>query len=91
MTTNIFNGFSETLLNEDGAGFGFVCIWRRGDASNETARYGVTVRDFLADPANQSGEWLIDGGWGGPPGPIIVRWRGGAWENGGFGGRQFID
>lgn len=86
-TPSIFPGFSETLLNENGGGFGFVCIWRLGEAGGR--RDSVTVRQFLSDPANQSGTWLIDGGWGGPPGPIHVRWTVDHWENGGFCGRQF--
>ena len=49
----------------------------------------VTVGEFLLDPANQSGTWLIDGGWGGPPGPIYVRWNGTFWEHGGYGGYRF--
>lgn len=75
------------LIAEDGAGFGFVCIWRKGD-HGEDARH-CTVGEFLSRPENQSGTWLIDGGWGGPPGPIYVRWDGSAWEFGGYGGRDF--
>ncbi len=76
----------ERLIAEDGLGFGFVAIWRPG----ETAGYReCCVGEFLARPENQSGTWLIDGGWGGPPGPIHVRWDGRAWECGGYCGQQY--
>lgn len=75
------------LINESGCG-GFVCIWRKGDRG-DVARYGTTVGEFLSHPENQSGTWLIDGGWGGPPGPIHVRWNGTQWESGGFCGINF--
>jgi len=79
----------KTLADENGAGFGFVCIWRpkRSDGNHEASSVG----EFLSRPENQSGTWLIDGGWGGPPGPIHVRWNDAeaAWENGGFNGKGF--
>ena len=73
---------SPTLIHEDGGGF--VCIWRREDAAS-SARAG-TVGEWLSIPAHQHGEWLINGGWGGPPGPITVRWDEAtqAWQNLGF-------
>ena len=82
---------SETLRNEHGGAFEFVCIWRegvKGDAARKT-----TVGEFLSDPANFGGEWCIDGGWGLPPGPIIVRWHeeSRSWVNGGFCGRLFSE
>lgn len=43
-----------------------------------------TVGEFLSIPNNQSGSWFIDGGWGGPPGPIRVDWDGKQWINKGF-------
>lgn len=84
----------QALLNEDGGGFGFVCIWRgsrQGDIGPLDYEWKGTVREFLQRPENQGGTWLIDGGWGGPPGPIHVRWntRRGYWENGGYCGRLF--
>jgi hypothetical protein len=69
----------ESLIAEDGGGFGFVCIWRLG-VSGDSARE-CAVGEFLSRPENQSGAWLIDGGWGSPPGPIQVRWNGVEWEN----------
>lgn len=87
MTGDPLREISETLLQENGGSFGFVCIWRKGD-SGETARR-MTVGEFLADPQNQSGDWYIDGGWGGPPGPIVVRWNGSHWINGGYCGHRF--
>lgn len=84
----------ETLANE--AGMGGVCIWRPRtgdprDYKESSFRQGITVKDWLLDPKNQGGVWLIDGGWGGPPGPIHIRWNKQIqeWENGGFCGRLF--
>ncbi len=59
-----------------------VCIWRH-DHSVDIAFKG-TVGEFLSKEENQSGEWLIDGGWGSPPGPIKVRWEIDHWANFGF-------
>lgn len=78
------------LLRESGQERWHCAIWRKGNnREHGTYRSGMTVGEFLLDPANQSGTWLIDGGWGGPPGPIYVRWNGTAWEDGGFGGYRF--
>ena len=79
----------ETLINEHGGPFGFVCIWRPDQSVD--VKFTGTVGEWLSKNENQSGTWLIDGGWGGPPGPIHVRWNEAesAWENGGFGGRKF--
>jgi hypothetical protein len=78
----------EQLINEDGGEFGFVFIWREGDSGGE--RTG-TVGEWLSHPDNQSGTWMIDGGWGGPPGPIHVRWDelNSEWINGGYLGVKF--
>lgn len=59
-----------------------VAIWRP-DGSEEY-RISMTVGEFLGRPEHQCGAWLIDAGWGGPPGPIRVRWVEGEWENDGF-------
>ncbi len=77
------------LTDERGGSYGFVCIWR--GASDEDSGRTCSVGEFLAKPENQSGTWMIDGGWGGPPGPIHVRWddTAKAWENGGYCGRNF--
>ena len=79
---------SKTLINEAGMPGCGVAITRRGAPTNY---WSGTVGEFLSDPANQSGDWFIDGGWGGPPGPIGVRWNevDHAWENGGFCGYGF--
>ena len=78
---------SETLRKEDGGGFGSVVICRaKGDPLGDdfdSARK-CTVEEWLLKPENQSGEWFIDGGWGGPPGPIKVKWDGEKWINKGF-------
>jgi len=83
MSGDVCADLPQVLRDERGSGFGFVCIWRPGDRG-ESAREGVTVGDWLARPEHQSGEWLIDGGWGGPPGPVKVRWENGRWRNLGF-------
>jgi len=72
------------LVAENGGAFGFVCIWRPGNDGDSARR--CTVGAWLAEPEHQSGSWLIDGGWGGPPGPIHVAWDATqqAWENRGF-------
>lgn len=66
----------ESLLN-CGSGppndYDFVCVWRPDQHTGEDARKG-TLAQWLTRPENQSGQWLIDGGWGGPPGPVCVRW-----------------
>lgn len=85
-----------SLAREDGGGKGFVCIWRRkGDPLDDDSDHDrhCTVGEFLSRPENQRGVWLIDGGWGGPPGPIHVRWneQTNEWENGGFCGRFFAE
>lgn len=66
----------DSLKDEAGMPSVGVAIWRRGEVS--TPREG-TVGEFLERPDNQSGTWLIDGGWGGPPGPVEVDWIDGAW------------
>jgi hypothetical protein len=77
----------ETLSNVREPDIG-VCIWRP-DKSEDHFVTDASVGEFLARPEHQSGTWLIDGGWGGPPGPIHVRWNGTDWDNGGFCGRGF--
>ena len=83
MSGDIFREFSDTLINEDGGGYGFVMI--------SGVKWVGTVGEFLSNPVNQvvGKEWAIDGGWGGPPGPIVVRWNGEFFENGGFCGHEF--
>jgi hypothetical protein len=83
---NILREISQQLQAERGiGGVSFVS----GDGSEEHFFKG-SVAEFLLDPKNQHGLWRIDGGWGGPPGPIHVRWNEqGFWENGGFCGRGF--
>jgi len=66
------NNLPKTLLDENGGGFGFVCIWRAGQKEDSARK--CTVGGFLSIEENQSGSWFIDGGWGGPPGPVMVRW-----------------
>jgi len=83
---SVLREISETLQAERGMGGG-VCIWRKD--RSEDHFWPATVGEFLSNPARQSGTWLIDGGWGGPPGPIHVRWNGEYWENGGFCGGRF--
>jgi len=75
---------SKALREEKGMPDIGVCIWRP-DRSVEFC--GVTtVEEFLSRSENCSGEWFIDGGWGGPPGPIKVIWLDGNWVSKGFQG-----
>lgn len=78
---------SETLLNVGGEKDSWgVVIKRKGE--RDAPIYHGPVRDWLSRPDNHSGTWLIDGGWGGPPGHIHVTWNDEtkAWDNEGFGG-----
>ena len=79
----------KTLANENGGRCGFVCIWRKDQKSNRDIK--CYVWEWLGKAENQNGTWFIDGGWGGPPGPIHVRWneRTKEWENGGYCGERF--
>ena len=95
MKKSIEDQIGETLSKENGGGYGFVCIWRKsGDPlaiDGDDAARKCTVGEFLNRLENQKGLWLIDGGWGCPPGAIHVRWNDEKeeWENGGFCGRSF--
>lgn len=96
MSDDVLREIHPSLRDERGMPCGperepLCSIWRRGQVGDSpTYRCGMSVGEFLSDPQNQSGTWLIDGGWGGPPGPIHVRWHeSGYWENGGYCGRRF--
>jgi hypothetical protein len=65
---------SQDLCSENGGSFGLVAIFRPGQLGDSVYRRGVTVEQFLCQPENFGGSWLIDGGWGGPPGPVRVDW-----------------
>lgn len=83
---------SPTLIAERGIAGNGVAIWRPDRCADvESSARQCTVGEWLSMPENQSGTWLIDGGWGGPPGPIHVRWDEAqrCWENGGFCGHRF--
>jgi hypothetical protein len=82
MSKNVLKFLSDTLINENGMPNIGVCIWRE-DKSFEIY-YKGTVGEFLSRKENQYGNWLIDGGWGGPPGPIKVIWNNYHWVNYGF-------
>ncbi len=86
--TDALRLLSPTLINERGMG-GIVCIWRKDD-HRDSGRSG-SVGEWLSTPEHQRGDWYIDGGWGGPPGPLVVRWddEQRAWLNGGFCGHRF--
>jgi hypothetical protein len=81
---------SDTLRNERGMPPIGVAIWRQGDRGDDVNYVTTTVEEFLSKPENQAGTWLIDGGWGGPPGPIHVDWdeTAQAWINQGFCGHR---
>lgn len=75
------------LIEERGMLLAGVAIWRRGEGAGPL--WVGTVGEFLDRPDYQSGTWLIDGGWGGPPGPIEVDWIDGEWiDQGHLGGRR---
>lgn len=88
MNRSIEEQIGETLAKENGCGAG-VCIWRQDNSID--VLFNGTVKEWLSREENQSGLWLIDGGWGGPPGAVHVRWNEetGEWENGGYCGRGF--
>jgi hypothetical protein len=63
---------SERLINEKGMTNIGTAIWRLDKSQDLMIKQ--TVGEFLSQPENQSGDWYIDGGWGGPPGPVMVHW-----------------
>lgn len=74
---------SDALLDTN-KGLGLhVCIWRPDKSVDAKTK---SLRDFLAKEENYGGDWHIDGGWGGPPGPIKVSWDDdeSCWINKGF-------
>ena len=71
----------QALIEERGTPEVGVAISRSG---GKVVYVKYSVGEFLSQPENMSGEWYIDGGWGGPPGPIKVVWNGHYWENHGF-------
>lgn len=87
---DVLRKLSATLIGEKGMSPHGVSIWRMPPDGTDSSRH-CTVGEFLSLPENQSGTWRIDGGWGGPPGPIHVRWNeiDLCWENGGYCGRNF--
>ena len=89
---DVLQQISKSLRDERGEwapGEYVLAIWRKGARPQSITDKGKSVGEFLSEPANQSGTWLIDYGQGGPPGPIHVRWNGSFWENGGYGGYRF--
>lgn len=63
----------ERLINEKGMpSVGF--FMGREDHSQEFMIKDSTVGEFLSRTENQNGDWFLDGGWGGPPGPIMLHW-----------------
>ena len=81
----------QVLIDERGMpGLG-VSIKRRDQ--KKSGLVTCSVGEWLDRPEHQSGGWLIDGGWGGPPGPIYVHWdqQSGAWVNWGFCGHIRYD
>lgn len=75
----------EFLINESGLNPTIGVEFSRFH-SEQVIYHTGTVGEFLSNPINQYGLWLIDGGWGGPPGPRAVRWDGTRWEDLGFRG-----
>lgn len=77
----------KTLLNERGVpGVGVSYKWLRQREGVEVGYFRETVGERLSKPESQSGTWYIDGGWGGPPGPVRLDWdeSGKKWANRGF-------
>jgi hypothetical protein len=60
-----------------------ISIWR-GDGSVSVYVQGGFLYEFLSSPKNHGGQWFIDGGWGGPPGPVRVTWDNDHWRYDGF-------
>jgi hypothetical protein len=84
-TSDVCARLPESLRRESGSPSIGVALWRPDRPLGEPAKWHVgTVEEFLSRPENQSGIWLIDGGWGGPPGPLTVAWTGKDWENCGW-------
>lgn len=79
----------KSLANENGGGFGFICIWQENQKDKHDQK--CAVWEWLCKEENQHGTWFIDGGWGGPPGAVHVRWNNEKqeWENGGYCGVKF--
>lgn len=75
------------LANERGMPGVGVAIWAKDHCIKEVYFQG-TVGEFLLT-ASRNVVWCIDGGWGGPPGPIFVKFIDGAWSNGGFLGARW--
>lgn len=69
---------SDSLVNEFGMPAVGISIKRwgfyKGAPGAVSYMWRGTVGEFLSLPEHQSGSWYIDGGWGGPPGPIRVDW-----------------
>lgn len=61
------------ILEEKGMPSVGVCFWR--EDRREPTKTAKSVKEFLEDPANQKGFWLMDGGWGGPPGPVVLKYH----------------
>ena len=83
MNANPCRALPEELRSENGGPFGFVAIGRPGQ-DHDCCCHGVTVEQFLNKPENFGGTWLIDGGWGEPPGPIRVDWLNWSWQYRGY-------
>ncbi len=79
---NVLRKLSEQLINDKGMPNVGMAIWRDKEKTN----YTTSIGEFLSLAENLGGYWLIDGGWGGPPGPILVIWdhRDNTWRSLGF-------
>lgn len=80
------SSLSKKIVEERGMPGVGVAIWRRGEDRDDMWR--GSVGEFLGRPDRQWGTWLIDGGWGGPPGPREVDWIEGEWIDQGYLGEE---
>jgi hypothetical protein len=71
------------ILAETGMPGRGACV-SRPDKSEKHWTGDKSVGALLENPEMQSGAWLIDGGWGAPPGPVCVEWKDGRWVGRGY-------
>jgi hypothetical protein len=63
------------LTDYDGGACGCVCIWREFRYDFDSYRYRTTVGEFLSQPWNRSGAWLIASARNFQPAYVRVEWN----------------